>query len=91
MVGEEFFEDGIVLFDKEIVVTIAALDGAGIGMLTVDCSEKWISVPFFNDFFNRGKVDHAIPLSISLQGYFVRFGVVGEIIGKITNCRVKAH
>ena len=91
MVGEEFFEDGIILFDKEIIVSVAALDDASIGMLTVDCSEKRISVPFFNDLFNRGKIYHAIPLSETLQGYLIRFGVVGEIIGKITNYRVKAY
>ena len=91
MVGEEFFEDYIILFDEEIVVSVAALDGASIGMLTVDCSKKWIRIAFYNDLVNRGKIYHAIPLPKPLQDYLVRFGVVGEIIGKITNCRVKAH
>ena len=91
MVGEKLFEYGVVLLYKEIIVSIAALDGAGIGMFTVDRSEKGISVPFFNDLFNRGKIDNAIPLPEPLQGYLIRFGVVGEIICKSANCRVKAY
>ena len=66
MVGEEFFEDGIVLLDKEIVVSIAALDGTGRGVLSAASAEKRIRVAFFNDLFNRGKIDNAISLSESL-------------------------